>query len=356
MNKKKSILESNLLYTLIAIVAGFIIGAVFLMIAGISPAVAYGKLIDSVFGKPKYLAWVLTYASPLIFTGLSVAFSFTNRRLQHRSRRTVCSGKPGSLCAGNYLKTSGCYPYSPVPFGGSGSRSALAYLVGLLKVKRGIHEVLSFIMFNWIAFYLSNYVVNIPAIHKEGGGEATKDVAETARILFPEAVRDVLGCKVANWGIILAVAAAVIIWVIIEKTTLGYKLKAVGFNRNGALYGGINSDASVLTALSISGALAGLGGAVQILGMAGRLSQFAGQEGYGFQGITVALIGSSNPIGCIFAGLFYGAMKYGGSKLSIVKAPSEVVDIIMGCVILFIAIAQIFRILFKKLAAKKEAN
>lgn len=231
-----------------------------------------------------------------------------------------------------------------------------SYLVGLLKVKRGIHEVLSFIMFNWIAFYLSNYVVNIPAIHKEGGGEATKDVAETARILFPEAVRDVLGCKVANWGIILAVAAAVIIWVIIEKTTLGYKLKAVGFNRNGALYGGINSDASVLTALSISGALAGLGGAVQILGMAGRLSQFAGQEGYGFQGITVALIGSSNPIGCIFAGLFYGAMKYGGSKLSIVKAPSEVVDIIMGCVILFIAIAQIFRILFKKLAAKKEAN
>ena len=130
-------------------------------------------------------------------------------------------------------------------------------------------------------------------------------MAETARILFPEAVRDVLGCKVANWGIILAVAAAVIIWVIIEKTTLGYKLKAVGFNRNGALYGGINSDASVLTALSISGALAGLGGAVQILGMAGRLSQFAGQEGYGFQGITVALIGSSNPIGCIFAGLFY---------------------------------------------------
>ena len=125
MNKKKSILESNLLYTLIAIVAGFIIGAVFLMIAGISPAVAYGKLIDSVFGKPKYLAWVLTYASPLIFTGLSVAFSFQARRLQHRGRRTVCSGKPGSLCAGNYLKTSGCYPYSPVPFGGSGSRSAL---------------------------------------------------------------------------------------------------------------------------------------------------------------------------------------------------------------------------------------
>ena len=76
MNKKKSILESNVFYTLIAILAGFVIGAVFLMIAGISPAVAYGKLVNSIFGKPKYLVWTLIYASPLIFTGLSVAFSF----------------------------------------------------------------------------------------------------------------------------------------------------------------------------------------------------------------------------------------------------------------------------------------
>jgi simple sugar transport system permease protein len=112
----------------------------------------------------------------------------------------------------------------------------------------------------------------------------------------------------------------------------------------------------VLTALGISGALAGLGGAVQILGMGGRLSQFAGQEGFGFEGITVALIGASNPIGCIFSGIFYGAMKYGGSKLSMVKAPSEVVDIIMGCIILVIAISQVFKILFQKIGKKKEGK
>ena len=226
-------------------------------------------------------------------------------------------------------------------------------IVGILKVKRGIHEVLSFIMFNWIAFYLSNYVVNLAVIHKEGGGEASKDVLDSARLLFPEGLRKAFDCSAANWGIVMAILAAVIIWVIIEKTTLGYKLKAVGFNSNGALYAGINADRSVLTALGISGALAGLGGAVQILGMSGRLSQFAGQEGFGFEGITVALIGSSSPIGCIFSGLFYGAMKYGGSKLSIVKAPSEVVDIIMGCVILFIAISQIFRVLFARFGKKE---
>jgi simple sugar transport system permease protein len=141
---------------------------------------------------------------------------------------------------------------------------------------------------------------------------------------------------------------------VLEKTTLGYRLKAVGFNNSAAQYGGINSNRSVLTALGISGALAGLGGAVQILGMAGRVSQFAGQEGFGFEGITVALIGSSSPIGCIFSGLFYGAMKYGGSKLSMVKAPSEVVDIIMGCIVLCIAISAVFKVLFQKIG-KKEA-
>lgn len=221
-----------------------------------------------------------------------------------------------------------------------------------MKVKRGIHEVLSFIMFNWIAFYLSNYVVNLEIIHKEGGGEATKDVAASARILFPQAIIKLTDCSAANIGFILAVAAAIAMWIIIEKTTLGFRLKAVGFNRNAAEYAGINADASILTALSISGALAGIGGAVQILGMGGRLSQLAAQEGFGFEGITVALVGSSSPIGCIFSGIFYGAMKYGGSKLTMVKAPSEVINIIMGCVIIFIAISHVFKALFNRFSRK----
>ena len=353
MNKKKSILESNVFYTLIAIAAGFIIGAVFLLIAGISPAVAYGKLLNSIFGKPKYLFWTLIYASPLIFTGLSVAFSFRTGVFNIGAEGQFVVGGLTACSLGILLDLPAVIHVPLCIIAAAAAGMIWSLIVGLLKVKRGIHEVLSFIMFNWIAFYLSNYVVNLAVIHKEGGGEASKDVLDSARLLFPEGVRKALVCSAANWGIIMAVAAAVIIWVIIEKTTLGYKLKAVGFNSNGALYAGINADRSVLTALGISGALAGLGGAVQILGMSGRLSQFAGQEGFGFEGITVALIGSSSPIGCIFSGLFYGAMKYGGSKLSIVKAPSEVVDIIMGCVILFIAISQIFRVLFARFGKKE---
>lgn len=355
MNKKKSILESNLLYTIIAIIAGLLIGAVFLMIAGISPAVAYGKLFSSIFSKPKYLVWTLVYASPLIFTGLSVAFSFRTGVFNIGAEGQFVIGGLVACVLGIVLKLPAGLHAIVCLVAAAAAGCIWSLIVGVLKVKRGIHEVLSFIMFNWIAFYLSNYVVNLPGIHRDSS-EATQDVAASARLLMPEGLRSTLDCSNAHWGIVLAVIAAVIIWVIIEKTTLGYKLKAVGFNSNGAEYGGIDTNKSILTALGISGLLSGLGGAVQVLGMAGRLSQFAGQEGFGFEGITVALIGSSNPIGCIFSGLFYGAMKYGGSKLSIVKAPSEVVDIIMGCIVLLIAIAHVFKVFVLKAAKKKEAK
>ena len=350
--KKRSILQSNVLYTMIAIIIGFAIGALFLLIAGISPAVAYGKLFSSVFSKPKYLIWTLTYASPIIFTGLSVAFSFRTGVFNIGAEGQYIVGSLAACVVGILVDVPAVIHIPLCIIAAMAAGCLWATIVGILKVKRGIHEVLSFIMFNWIAFYLSNYVVNQKAIHKEGGGEATKDVLDTARLLFPKSMRKLLDCSAANAGFIMAVVAGILIWFLIEKTTLGFQLRAVGFNPNAAKYAGINADTSVLTALGISGALSGLGGAVQILGMGGRLSQLAAQEGFGFEGISVALIGGSNPIGVIFSGIFYGAMKYGGSKLTMVKAPSEVINIIMGCVIIFIAISQVFKTVFLKIFSR----
>ena len=353
MKKRKSFLESNVLYTLIAIIIGFVIGAIFLVTVGISPAEAYGKLIDGVFGKPKFMIWTLVYAAPLIFTGLSVAFSLRTGVFNIGAEGQFVVGAMAACACGIMLKLPPVIHAIVCILVAAAAGFVWSYLVGLLKVKRGIHEVLSFIMFNWLAFYLSNFLVNTETLHKEGSGEATKNVLDSARILFPEGILKALNCTGANWGFILAIVAAVAMWIIIEKTTLGYKLKAVGFNKDAATFGGINAKKSILTALGISGALAGVGGAVQILGMAGRISQFAGQEGYGFQGITVALIAGSNPLGCILSGIFYGAMKYGGAKLTMVGAPEEVIDIIMGCVIIFIAISGVFKALFMKFGKKK---
>ncbi len=348
MKKLKNLLESNVLYTALAIIIGFVIGAIFLAVAGISPAAAYGKLLDGVFGKPKFMVWTLVYASPLIFTGLSVAFSLRTGVFNIGAEGQFVVGAMAACACGILLKLPPVLHAIVCVLAAAAAGFLWSYLVGILKVKRGIHEVLSFIMFNWIAFYLSNFLVNTQTLHKEGSGEATKNVLDSARLLFPEGILKVLDCNGANWGFLLAIVAAVAMWIIIEKTTLGYRLKAVGFNRDAATFGGINADRSVLTALGISGALAGIGGAVQVLGMSGRISQFAGQEGYGFEGITVALIAGSNPLGCIFSGIFYGAMKYGGSKLTMVGAPEEVIDIIMGCVIIFIAISGVFKELFTR--------
>lgn len=348
MNEKKSILNSNALYTFIAILFGFLVGAVFLLVAKISPTAAYSKLFTGVFSKPKFMVWAVIYASPLIFTGLSVAFSFKTGVFNIGAEGQFVVGSLAAVLVGILVDVPAIIHVPLCILAAAAAGAIWGSVVGYLKVKKGINEVLLFIMFNWIAFYLSNYVVNLKVIHKEGGGEATKDILESAQILLPQSVRQMTGCSSANFGIFLAVIAAVIIWFIINKTTLGYRLRAVGFNRNAAEYGGISANRAVMTAMAISGCLAGLGGAVQTLGMSMRISQFATQESFGFQGITVALIAGSNPIGCIFSGLFYGAMKYGGSKLSLINAPSEVVDIIMGTIILFIAVSHVF----KKLALK----
>jgi simple sugar transport system permease protein len=352
--KRKSIFDSSILYTVIAILIGFLIGAIFLQIAGISPSMAYGKLLSSVFSKPKYLVYTLIYASPIMLTGLSVAFSFRTGIFNIGAEGQYIMGCIASCLIGIFVDLPAVLEIPLCLMAAMAAGYVWSMIVGIMKVKRGIHEVLSFIMFNWIAFYLQNYIVNIKAIHKEGGGEATRDVHDSARLLWPKAFRDFLDCSQANAGIVIAIVAAILIFIIIEKTTLGFRLKAVGFNASAARFAGIDSDQSVLTALGISGALAGLGGAVQTLGMGGRLSQLAAQEGFGFEGISVALIGGSSPVGCIFSGIFYGAMKYGGSKLTMVHAPSEVINIIMGCVIILIAITHVFKELFMKIRRKSE--
>lgn len=347
MKHKKSILEGNVIYTLFAILMGFLVGALILAIAGLNPGVIYAKLFTGIFSKPKFLVWSVVYATPLIFTGLGVAFSFRTGVFNIGAEGQFIIGSLAATVIGMFCPLPA---YITVPLcliAAAAAGAVWSAISGLLKVKKGINEVLTFIMLNWIAYYLSNYIVNLPGI-KSPSKEATIDILDNAKMLLPLSVRQMTGCTSANYGIILAIIAAVVIWYIINKTTLGYELRSVGFNSHAAEYGGINSGASVMKALAISGALSGIGGAIQILGNAMHIAQFAGQEGFGFQGITVALIASSNPIGCIFSGLFYGAMKYGGSKLNLVGAPKEVLDIIMGAIVLVIAITHVFKAFAQK--------
>ena len=355
--EKQPLAENRLLHTVLSIVIGFLVGALFLAIMGISVSQAYGKLFQSIFSGTKAISYCIDYAAPYIVAGLSVAFSFKTGVFNIGAEGQFVVGAMAACVVGILGASLPAILLVPLCFLAAALAGALwGAIVGFLKTKWGINEVLSMIMFNWIAFYLSNYIAGFPAIHSEGNAEATKNVAAHARILLSQNVIKSLDlCPTANWGILVAVALTVLVYFIIEKTTLGYELKAVGYNKHAAEYAGINVNRSILTSLSISGALGGIAGALLLLGMGGRISIFTSQEGYGFAGIVVALIGVTNPFGVFVAGLFYGAMTYGGSKLNLVGAPTQVVNIIMGTIVFFIAISTIFSYLgnlkLKKTAA-----
>jgi simple sugar transport system permease protein len=343
--------HDTFLYTLLAIFIGLLAGSVILIITGFNPFMAYGTLFQGIFGSFRNVMYMAQYATPIILTGLSVTFAFKTGLFNIGAEGQYIIGSVTALTVSLL---------APMPAGIHGVVCVIAGglagalwggVAGLLKAYKGIHEVIVTIMLNWIAFYLSNFLVMSPAF-KKPNSTASIDIAETSRI-YTNAFRESLGTVRIHWGTLLALAAVFLCWLILNKTTLGYRLRAVGFNRDAAEYGGIPVGRSIITSMGISGLLAGLGGAVQLLGVTGRLTQLAAQEGYGFDGISVSMIGGINPIGALFSGLFYGGMKYGGSRLNIIGAPSELVNVIIGVIIYSIAIMGAFRVLARFFKARK---
>ena len=360
MKKKKDLLDhisdNRFIHIILSIILGFIIGAFFLMIMRLSVGEAYGRLFNTVTSL-KGITYVIVYSVPYIVAGLSVAFSFKTGVFNIGAEGQFVAGSMAAAIVGIM---GGALPKPvliPLCFIAAMLVGAFwGIIVAVLKTKWGINEVLSMIMFNWIAFYLSNFLAGVPGIKSDGSAEATKNISENASMLFSkEFIKSAGIAPTSNWGIIIAVIMMLISWFVIEKTTLGYRLKAVGSNKFAAEYGGINVNRSIITALSFSGALAGLAGALQLMGMGSRISIFSSQEGFGFAGIVVALIGCSNPFGVLAAGLFYGALMYGGSKLNLVGAPTQLINVIVGTVVFFIAISTIFRNV-RYLKKKKPGN
>ena len=347
MTRKKSFLdiiaENRFIHILLSIFLGFLVGAIFLSIMGLSVSAAYGRLISSVTSL-KGFSYVIVYSVPYIVAGLSVAFSFKTGVFNIGAEGQFVVGSMAAACVGILAGNLPKPILIPLCFLAAMAAGAVwGIIVGVLKTKWGINEVLSMIMFNWIAFYLSNFIAGIPAIKNTGTAEATKNISDNASLLFSKDFIKSMGlAPTANWGFLVAILVTLIVWFVIEKTTLGYELKAVGSNKFAAEYGGINVNRSILTALAISGALAGLAGALQLMGMGKRISIFSSQEGFGFAGIVVALIGCSNPFGVLVAGMFYGALMYGGSKLNLEGVPTQLISVIVGTVVFFIAISVIF--------------
>jgi simple sugar transport system permease protein len=337
--------NDTFLFTLLAIVIGLLAGSVILSVTGFNPFTAYGVLFSGIFGSFKTVMYMVQYATPIIFTGLSVTFAFKTGLFNIGAEGQYIIGSLAALAAGVLLPLPAPLHGIVCVLAGALAGALWGSIAGFLKAFKGIHEVIVTIMLNWIAFYLSNFFVMSP-LFKKPNSTASVDIAETARI-STDAFRGIFGTVRVHWGMVLALAAVIVCGIILNRTTMGYRLRAVGFNRYAAEYGGINVGFSIALSMGISGLLAGLGGAVQVLGVVGKVTQLAAQEGYGFDGISVSMIGGINPLGALFAGLFYGGMKYGGSKLNTIGAPSELVSVIIGVIIYSIAVAGAFRLLLR---------
>lgn len=350
--KKKSFIDDAVKFSFLSILLGLLVGAIVLIISGNSPIEAYGAMIEGIIGKPKYIAWTIIKATPYILTGLSIAFAFKTGLFNIGAEGQFIIGALVATVVGYSINLPAII-HIPLTIILAGLAGGLwGSIAGFLKSKFGINEVIATIMLNWIAFYLSNFMVSSSFISVPNS-EASVNIQDSASIGI-DWLKGLVGPATSvNWGIIISIVLVFAIWFILTKTTLGFELRAVGHNKDAAEYAGIDVGKSILKSMAIAGFLAGVAGAIQVMGVTHNITVLAAQEGYGFDGIAVALIANSNPIGVIFSGLLFGAFKYGGIKMQSVGAPSEVINIVIGSIVFFIALSNGLRMLYIKMKQKK---
>ncbi|MBN9648360.1 ABC transporter permease [Terrisporobacter glycolicus] len=350
--KKKSFIDDAVKFSFLSILLGLLVGAIVLIISGNSPIEAYGAMIEGIIGKPKYIAWTIIKATPYILTGLSIAFAFKTGLFNIGAEGQFIIGALVATVVGYSINLPAII-HIPLTIILAGLAGGLwGSIAGFLKSKFGINEVIATIMLNWIAFYLSNFMISSSFISVPNS-EASVNIQDSASIGI-DWLKGLVGPATSvNWGIIISIVLVLVIWFILTKTTLGFELRAVGHNKDAAEYAGIDVGKSILKSMAIAGLLAGVAGAIQVMGVTHNITVLAAQEGYGFDGIAVALIANSNPIGVIFSGLLFGAFKYGGIKMQSVGAPSEVINIVIGAIVFFIALSNGLRMLYIKMKQKK---
>lgn len=354
--------NSKLLFTIISILLGFLVGAIVLLISGYDPIEGYQALFQGVFKTPRNVGWAIVTSTPIILTGLGVCFAFQTGLFNMGAEGQFIIGTIVGFLVGYKL------PLPPIIHPIVAILLAMlagalyGALAGFIKARFGIHEVISTIMLNWVAFYFQNFV---GYANQQPNSMASFDVLDSAKItMFDKATIKTFGPffkkffkAPIHYGTLLAIIAVIIVWYILNKTVLGYELKAVGLNREASEYGGINSGKKIVQSMAISGAICALAGVTQILGFTYALSIISAMDNYGFDGLAVSLLAGNNPIGVIFSGLFFGSLKYAGSNIQrVMGVPTEIINIIIGTIILFTAVPLVFRIIRAKHKNRKEAK
>lgn len=319
---------------LTAILLALLIGAIILVLSDANPWAAYIALFKGAFGSTVNVGRTLEKATPLILGGLAVAFAFKAGLFN--------IGGQGQLVFGAIFAAYLGFSLEGLPFplhmllaliGGSLIGGLYGALPGALKTYTGAHEVITTIMLNFVALNMTDYLAN-------GPWKDTGIVARTPAILDSAAIPRLGNIPL---GFVVALLASVVTWYLLYRTTTGFEIRTVGLNPNAARYAGIKVARTIILAMLISGSMAGMGGAIETLGVIGRY-QPGFNAGLGFDGITIALLAQTNPLGVVPAALLVGAMQAGSSQMQFdAKVPSQIIDVIQALILFFVSADAIVR-------------
>lgn len=355
MKKIRKFLENDgvasFLSSLVAIIVGMVFGLI-LLFAFNAPFAMKGLslILTTGISQIDKLAKVFYQAAPLILTGLAVAFAFKTGLFNIGATGQYTVGAFFALAAAIQFQLPWWVALIAAMVGGA----VWGLFPGLFKALFNVNEVITAIMFNWMGLFVVNLSINnMPMMLASSWGAANKDRTAALGSANPDAIIPKMGLDVLfdsrymNIAIFIAIAVAIIIWVVLKKTTFGYELKACGYNRDASEYAGINAKRNIVLSMVISGALAGLGGGIAYLSGTVQYTLVKTLLPMGFNGIPVALLANSNPAGTIFSALFISYIQVGGEALQ-PEFAKEMIDIIIAAIIYMSAFSLLMRGLIQR--------
>ncbi|AMQ07173.1 MULTISPECIES: ABC transporter permease [Sporosarcina] len=342
----------NILVPIISIILGLLVGAAVMWFSGYDPVAGYIALWNGIFGDMYSIGETIRQISPYILAGLAVAFAFRSGLFNIGVEGQLIVGWFAAAYVGMAFELP-IFIHLPLALIAAAVAGALWGLIpGILKATLHVHEVIVTIMMNYIALHTVNALIK--AVSE--GGYKTEKIHQTAS-LRSDFLSNLTDFSTLHYGIFVALAMVAVMWFILEKTKTGYELKSVGFNDHASQYAGMNVKKNIILSMVVSGAFAGLGGAMEALGTFGNIVTRSAFTGIGFDGIAVALLGANTPLGVIFGASLFGSLKYGaGNMPNEAGVPVEIVSIVIALIIFFVASGYIIRVLLSKMKKKKEAK
>ncbi|WLR44259.1 ABC transporter permease [Bacillus carboniphilus] len=323
----------NLVIPFIAVLLGLLFGGIIMWVSGYDPIEGYRALIYGMVGDRYNIGETLRQVTPYILSGLAVAFAFRTGLFNIGVEGQLIVGWLAAVWVGvSFELPPGVHSVMAI-LAGALAGALWGFIPGILKARFRVHEVIVTIMMNYIALHVTNALIHTVL---SDNGDKTEKIYESAslRSSFLEQMTDY---SRLHWGIFIALLGCVIMWLILEKTTMGFELRAVGFN-HASEYAGMNVNRNIVVSMIISGAFAGVAGAMEGLGTFEYASVKGSFTGIGFDGIAVALLGGNTAIGVLAAALLFGGLKVGSLNMPLeAGVPNEVIDIVIALIIFFVA-------------------